>query len=115
MKRHKTVDEYIANADRWRDELVQLRKILNSTELVEEVKWGGPCYTSGGKNVVGMGAFKKLDVLFRTRNAKSIILMRSSLPRTEIRETKPEQFSDFDRTKNGEFRLRSSPIKSVFK
>ena len=58
MKRYKTVDEYIANADTWQDELIQLRKILNSTKLQEAVKWGGPCYTCGGKNVVGLGAFK---------------------------------------------------------
>ena len=33
-------------------------KILNATKLEETVKWGGPCYTHGGKNIVGMGAFK---------------------------------------------------------
>ena len=58
MKRYKTVDEYIECAECWQDELLQLRKILNSTDLEESVKWGGPCYTFNGKNVVGMGAFK---------------------------------------------------------
>lgn len=28
------------------------------TELTEDVKWGGPCYTWDGKNVVGIGGFK---------------------------------------------------------
>ena len=58
MKRYKTVDEYIEAAADWHDELVRLRKLLNSTELVETVKWGGPCYMVDGKNVVGMAAFK---------------------------------------------------------
>ncbi len=58
MKRYQTVDEYIAQADDWQDELVRLRKILNATKLEEGVKWGGPCYMFQGKNVVGMGAFK---------------------------------------------------------
>ena len=58
MKRYKTVDEFIANAEQWQDELVRLREILNSTGLEEGVKWGGPCYTANGKNVVGLGAFK---------------------------------------------------------
>ena len=58
MKRHKTVDEYIEAAEYWQDELIRLRRILNSTDLQETVKWGGPCYTVNGKNVVGMGAFK---------------------------------------------------------
>ena len=58
MKRAKTVDDYIAGADLWRKELVRLRHIINSTGLVETIKWGGPCYTHRGKNVVSMGAFK---------------------------------------------------------
>lgn len=58
MKRYQTVDQYIDGAEYWRDELRQLRKILNATDLEETVKWGGPCYTFNGKNIVGMGAFK---------------------------------------------------------
>lgn len=58
MKRYKTVDEYIEGAQHWQDELRQLRKILNTTDLEETVKWGAPCYTFDGKNVVGIGAFK---------------------------------------------------------
>ena len=38
MKRYKTVDEYIQAAPDWQDELERLRKILNSTNLVETVK-----------------------------------------------------------------------------
>lgn len=51
MKRAQSVDEYIATADYWQKELKSLRKILTSTDLVEDVKWGGPCYTRGGKNI----------------------------------------------------------------
>ncbi len=54
----KTVDEYVASNERWHEELVRLREILNRTELEETVKWGAPCYTFEGKNVVGIGAFK---------------------------------------------------------
>ena len=58
MRRARSVDDYIANAGNWQDELVRLREILCSTSLDEEVKWGAPCYTWKGKNVVGIGAFK---------------------------------------------------------
>jgi uncharacterized protein YdeI (YjbR/CyaY-like superfamily) len=58
MKRAKSVDEYIADAGSWKSELKRLREILQSTELEEDVKWGGPCYTYNGKNVVGMAGFK---------------------------------------------------------
>jgi len=58
MKRHKSVDDYIQSSAQWRNELAQLRSVLVSTELTEEVKWGAPCYTFDGKNVVGIGGFK---------------------------------------------------------
>lgn len=58
MKRYDTVNEYILNAENGKETLMVLRDILNSTELIETVKWGAPCYTINGKNVVGLGAFK---------------------------------------------------------
>ena len=39
--------------------LERLRIILNECEVEETVKWGQPCYTHGGRNVAGIGAFKK--------------------------------------------------------
>ena len=58
MQRARSVDEYIRNANHWRAELERLRAVVNKTRLIEEVKWGGPCYTYNNKNVVGIGAFK---------------------------------------------------------
>lgn len=58
MKRYKTVDDYIANARRWHDELQRLREILQGTELTEDIKWGSPCYSYNGRNVVGLAGFK---------------------------------------------------------
>ena len=58
MKRARSVDEYIDDAGIWTGELKRLRSILQSAELDEEVKWGSPCYTYDGKNVVGMAGFK---------------------------------------------------------
>ena len=58
MQRAKSVDAYINQSAQWHDELKSLRRILRSTSLTEEIKWGAPCYTHKGKNVVGVGAFK---------------------------------------------------------
>ena len=52
------VDKYIVKHKQWQSELDFLRGILLKTELQEEIKWGAPTYTLGGKNVVGLGAFK---------------------------------------------------------
>jgi len=58
MRRAKSVDDYVANASSWRSELAGLRDILRDTPLSEEIKWGAPCYTYKGKNIVGIGGFK---------------------------------------------------------
>lgn len=42
----------------WSAPLVALRALLRATELAESVKWGSPCYTLGGKNVVMIMAFR---------------------------------------------------------
>ena len=36
-----------------------LRALVQQTELKEEMKWGSPCYTLKGKNVVMLAAFKE--------------------------------------------------------
>ncbi len=43
----------------WHDELLELRRIVLSTELKEEYKWSQPCYTIDGKNVLIVTAFKQ--------------------------------------------------------
>lgn len=53
-----TIDEYILNSGKWEDSLILLREIVLDSGLVETVKWGMPVYTLGGKNVVGVVAFK---------------------------------------------------------
>ena len=54
----QTVDEYLLKHPEWQEELVHLQKLINSTALVETVKWGMPTYTINNKNVLGIGAFK---------------------------------------------------------
>ena len=58
MERAKTAAAFYAKKSPWKDELLKLREILQKTDLKEEVKWGAPCYTYDGKNIVGVGAFK---------------------------------------------------------
>ncbi len=53
-----TVDEYIIKHPEWREELNFLRETVLSSGLVEQIKWGAPTYSLGGKNVIGLGAFK---------------------------------------------------------
>ncbi len=46
------LDVKFRTATKWRDEGDLLRSVLLGCGLVEELKWGKPCYTFEGKNVV---------------------------------------------------------------
>ena len=58
MKGTKSFDSYVRDKSDWREELLKLRQIMCACGLQEEIKWGAPCYTHKGKNVVGVVAFK---------------------------------------------------------
>lgn len=42
----------------WKEELMELRRIVLECGLEEEVKWSQPCYTFQGKNILIVTAFK---------------------------------------------------------
>jgi uncharacterized protein YdeI (YjbR/CyaY-like superfamily) len=42
----------------WNELLRSLRRLLHTTTLTEQLKWGAPCYTIHGKNVLMLSALK---------------------------------------------------------
>lgn len=52
------VDDVIARATQWPDEMAAMRQVLLATGLTEELKWRQPCYSLDGKNIVIMGEMK---------------------------------------------------------
>lgn len=53
------VDFYFGKSEKWQIELEQLRRIALECQLTEELKWGTPCYTFQGKNIVLIHEFKE--------------------------------------------------------
>src|SRR5579885_1585987 len=53
----------MAYRERWRAEIAELQRILSGFDLREECKWGKPCYTMDGKNVVIIQGFKEYCAL----------------------------------------------------
>ena len=51
MNEHSKLEKSFGGARLWRQEALALRKILKTTALTEEYKWGKPCYTLDGKNI----------------------------------------------------------------
>jgi uncharacterized protein YdeI (YjbR/CyaY-like superfamily) len=53
------VDSFLKRQDHWRAEFEKLRDILLDCGLDEDLKWGQPCYSVDGKNVILMHGFKE--------------------------------------------------------
>ena len=53
----------MAYQERWQAEIAELQRILSGFDLREECKWGKPCYTMDGKNVVIIQGFKEYCAL----------------------------------------------------
>jgi len=63
------VDEFIKTANKWKEEYKELRKIALDCQLVEELKWGVPCYTYDKKNIVLIHGFKDYCALLFFKGA----------------------------------------------
>jgi uncharacterized protein YdeI (YjbR/CyaY-like superfamily) len=63
------VDSFLEKVERWQGESKRLRKILLGFPLDEELKWGEPCYSFQGKNVVLIGGFKDYCTLLFFKGA----------------------------------------------
>lgn len=53
------VDWYFNKANKWKVESEKLRKIILECGLTEELRWGKPCYTFEGNNIVLIHGFKQ--------------------------------------------------------
>jgi uncharacterized protein YdeI (YjbR/CyaY-like superfamily) len=63
------VDEFLRKEKRWQEEFKQLRQIILDCQLTEELKWGQPCYTSEGRNVVLIHGFKEYCAILFVKGA----------------------------------------------
>jgi uncharacterized protein YdeI (YjbR/CyaY-like superfamily)/uncharacterized protein YdhG (YjbR/CyaY superfamily) len=63
------VDFYFQKAKHWKDEYAALRKIALDRGLVEELKWGCPCYTLEQSNIVLIHGFKDYCALLFFKGA----------------------------------------------
>jgi len=63
------VDKFFQTAKKWRDEFEKLRMVCLNCGLTEELKWGKPCYTNQGSNVVVIHGFKEYCALLFFKGA----------------------------------------------
>ncbi len=63
------VDFFFDKAQQWQKEFEKLRGIALETELLEDLKWGCPCYTYEGKNIFLIHGFKEYCALLFFKGA----------------------------------------------
>ena len=68
-KTNPKVDVFLGKEKQWRDEFEKLRMIALDAQLTEELKWGKPCYTYEGNNVVLIHGFKEYCALLFLKGA----------------------------------------------
>lgn len=72
MAKHITnpkVDFYFDKAQQWQKELEKLRSVVLDCDLIEELKWGCPCYTFQKSNIVLIHVFKEYCALLFFKGA----------------------------------------------
>ena len=63
------VDWFFDKATKWQKEFEKLRAIILDCGLIEELKWGQPCYTFQNTNIVLMHGFKEYCALLFFKGA----------------------------------------------
>src|SRR5258706_7996524 len=76
------VDWYFNKAGKWQKEIEKLRDITLDCDLVEELKWGCPCYSFEKKNIVLIHVFKEYCALLffkgaLLKDAKKILVQQT--------------------------------------
>ena len=69
VDRSPKVDAFFARTKGWADEMRALRELVLPTGLAEDLKWGVPCYSLEGRNVVLIHAFKDYCALLFFKGA----------------------------------------------
>jgi uncharacterized protein YdeI (YjbR/CyaY-like superfamily) len=68
-KMNPKIDGFLKKAKKWREELEKLRIVCLDCGLTEELKWGKPCYTYQGSNIVLIHGFKEYCALLFFKGA----------------------------------------------
>jgi len=105
------VDFFFTNPSPWQKEYQLLREIILSCSLPEELKWGHPCYTFEGKNVILIHGFKEYcAVLFHKgallKDPKGILIQQTE----NVQAARQVRF-----TNTGEIKKLNSTLKAYIK
>jgi uncharacterized protein YdeI (YjbR/CyaY-like superfamily) len=97
------VDWFFNKATKWQEEYDKLRMIVLDCGLTEELKWGCPCYTFEGSNIVLIHGFKEYCALLLMKgallkDAKGILVQQTENVQVarQIRFTHVDEITDME-------------------
>ena len=103
MQTNPKVDWFFKKDTKWKDEYERLRMIALNCGLTEELKWGCPCYTLDGQNVVLIHGFKDYCAYLFHKGAllkdpKSLLIQQTENVQSarQIRFTHVDQIADVE-------------------
>ena len=91
------VNWFFDKSTKWQDAYHELREIVLSFDLVEELKWGCPCYTLDGNNVLLIHGFKDYCALLFMKGVimndpKSILIQQTE----NVQSARQLRFTNLD-------------------
>jgi uncharacterized protein YdeI (YjbR/CyaY-like superfamily) len=99
------VDWYFTKVEKWQAEIKKLRAIVLDCDLVEELKWGCPCYQFQKSNIVLIHTFKDYCALLffkgaLLKDAKGILVQQTENVQAarQIRFTKLQEIVKMEKT-----------------
>jgi len=102
------VDWFFNKTTKWQEEYDRLRMIALDCGLTEELKWGCPCYTHEGSNIVLIHGFKEYCAFLFFKGAlikdpKGILIQQTE----NVQATRQIRFADVDEITNHERTLKA--------
>lgn len=108
------VNFFFEKATQWKEEFEKLRTIALSTELVEDLKWGCPCYTYEGKNIFLIHGFKEYCALLFFKGALMKDPDHILIQQTEnVQAARQIRFTDVEKINDLEDILRQYMFEAV--
>jgi uncharacterized protein YdeI (YjbR/CyaY-like superfamily) len=105
MQMNPKVDWFFNKDTKWKEEYERLRMIALACGLAEELKWGCPCYTLEGSNIVLIHGFKDYCAYLFHKGAllkdpKGILIQQTENVQSarQIRFTHVDQITDMEPT-----------------
>lgn len=91
------VNWFFDKPTKWQEAYLELRELALETELVEELKWGCPCYTIDKDNVVLIHGFKDYCALLFMQGALLKDTKKTLVQQTEnVQSARQLRFKSFD-------------------